>query len=297
MNKFSWTYIDDRGGRHQIGLMHGPKSGNLLILSNSNILLIDFKVFNTSSYSFFIEEELCEIDIERKDDNFLYGFQVNKKVDTPLNRRRKQQSKKHLYQSLAFLGTVLLIVVGTTFFLTNFHKQKKQEQFQVMAAKYHEKTEARVIVKTKDQDSYSFIVNGQTYQGKTKFRNTSPSLPLHGMPIEDGDEFMVKYLSKDPSVSEIDYNSPSKDQTEKYIDKVTKKHLELNPKLDPAYCSCFTQTVYEFDGLRALADVYFQNVSSDKNQRNNKDSFKHLVSGQNFNKKLNKNCFKYLNLK
>ena len=59
------------------------------------ILIIDFKVRETKSYSFFIDEELCEINITRTNDKFIYTFEINKTVQTPLNAKRKKREKKH----------------------------------------------------------------------------------------------------------------------------------------------------------------------------------------------------------
>ena len=74
--------------------MHGAESGHLMVYCNTNIVLIDFEILQSKTYSFFIEDELCELSIERKDDQFFYGFEINKKADTPLNRQRRKIEKQ-----------------------------------------------------------------------------------------------------------------------------------------------------------------------------------------------------------
>ena len=89
MSQFNWTYLAPSGKKHHVGLFHGENTGHVMIYCNSKVVLVDFKVRETKSYSIFIEEELCEIGIERKADRFVYGFDINKEADTPLNRKRK----------------------------------------------------------------------------------------------------------------------------------------------------------------------------------------------------------------
>ena len=87
-----------------------------MIYCNSKVVLVDFKVRETKSYSIFIEEELCEIGINRQKDRFVYGFDINKEADTPLNRKRKAIDKKNLKQGVGFLaGLGLLVFIAVTF--------------------------------------------------------------------------------------------------------------------------------------------------------------------------------------
>jgi hypothetical protein len=114
MSQFTWTYIDDDGLQHTVGLFHGDATGHLLIYCNTRIVVIDFCVTTSKNYSFFINDELCDIAVEEKEGKFLYGFRVDEITDTPRNRgRRKMIREEHrqtLLLSLAFL-LVLAVVV------------------------------------------------------------------------------------------------------------------------------------------------------------------------------------------
>lgn len=111
LNQQKWTFLDDFGRQHNVGIYHSPASGNLMIYCNAKIVLIDFLVKSPKDYSFFIEEELCIIKIEQaKGENFSYDFKVNKKVDTPLNKLRESREKKYLYYSLAIIFVFLLLI-------------------------------------------------------------------------------------------------------------------------------------------------------------------------------------------
>ncbi len=117
MNHFTWTYLADNGKRHQVGLFHGHKTGHLFISINSNIMTIDFEVLKSKTYSFFIDEEVCEIKLKRKGDTFYYDFKINNKIDTPLNRVKKKMEKQNLMFSLLFFGVLVGLSMLATFFI------------------------------------------------------------------------------------------------------------------------------------------------------------------------------------
>ena len=94
MGQFKWVFLDDFNRRYDVGIYHGDSSGNVVIHCNGNIILIDFGVLVTKKYSFFLNENLCEIEMEKEDQNFFYTFEVNEKADTPLNRARKIYNRK-----------------------------------------------------------------------------------------------------------------------------------------------------------------------------------------------------------
>lgn len=114
MSQFTWTYIDDNGYRHRVGLFHGDHTGHLLIYCNTRIVVIDFSVTSSKNYSFFINDELCDIAIEEQDGKFSYGFKVDEITDTPRNRGRRKmiqlQHRQTLFIALAFLVVLTLIV-------------------------------------------------------------------------------------------------------------------------------------------------------------------------------------------
>lgn len=119
LNQQRWTFLDDFGGRHKVGIYHAPRSGNLMIYCNTKIVVIDFLVREPKDYSFFINDEFCEIKVEQDEQNdFSYRFNVNKGVDTPLNRLRESREKKYLTYTLIaiFLFILFLILVVYIFY-------------------------------------------------------------------------------------------------------------------------------------------------------------------------------------
>lgn len=121
MSQMTWTYIADDGGRHKVGLFHGDNTGHLLIYCNARIVVIDFGVKTSRNYSFFIDDELCDIEIEEKEGQFRYGFKVDEVTDTPRNRMKRKIFRAEIRQSV-ILGTLfLLFIVGIVYLVIRFN--------------------------------------------------------------------------------------------------------------------------------------------------------------------------------
>jgi hypothetical protein len=76
MAQHKWSFISHSGKQYLVGVFHGAKTGHLLIYINSKIVQIDFKVYEDALYSFFIDEELCEVSVKRKmvDLSMIFGL-------------------------------------------------------------------------------------------------------------------------------------------------------------------------------------------------------------------------------
>lgn len=121
MSQMTWTYIADDGVRHNVGLFHGDNTGHLLVYCNSRIVVIDFGVVASKNYSFFINDELCDLVIEEKDGKFQYGFKVDEVTDTARNRGRRKMMRTEVRQTLliGFLFILIIILLGWLVFRFN----------------------------------------------------------------------------------------------------------------------------------------------------------------------------------
>lgn len=108
MSQMTWTYIADDGSRHKIGLFHGDNTGHLMVYCNARIVVIDFSVHTTKHYSFFINDELCDLTVEEKEGKFLYGFKVDEVTDTPRNRGRRKMIRSE--ENITFVIGVIFIL-------------------------------------------------------------------------------------------------------------------------------------------------------------------------------------------
>lgn len=120
MSQMTWTYVDDYGTSHKVGLFHGDHSGHLLIYCNTRILVIDFNVLQNKKYSFFINDELFDIHIERTDDHFSYGIEIDRKADTPRNHRRRKRERANLVQLAAISVTLIAVISLMVYFSMHY---------------------------------------------------------------------------------------------------------------------------------------------------------------------------------
>lgn len=121
MGQMAWTLVDDYGAKHRIGLVHGDENHHLMVYCDDRILLIDFDVKNSRNYSFFLNEMLVDISLEEKKGKFAYGLEVDEKSDTPRNRLKKQQDKRHLYLTLMAFTVFAAFVAGILIWLFNIN--------------------------------------------------------------------------------------------------------------------------------------------------------------------------------
>ena len=118
MNQFHWTYWDHFGGQHVVGILHGIKTGHLVIHLNSKVLIIDFNVFKSKKYSFLINEEICELQIKEGDSGFKYDLGVNEKQAAERKALKKKEEQKFLYQQIGAVVLTSLLLISITLLLS-----------------------------------------------------------------------------------------------------------------------------------------------------------------------------------
>jgi hypothetical protein len=121
MSQMTWTYIADDGSRHKVGLFHGDNTGHLLVYCNARIVVIDFGVQTSRNYSFFINDELCDLSVEEKEGKFLYGFRTDQVTDTPRNRGRRKMIRTEVKQSLLIGFIFFLVIIAVAYLLFRFN--------------------------------------------------------------------------------------------------------------------------------------------------------------------------------
>lgn len=272
--------------------MHGAESGHLLVYCDSNIILIDFSVLDDKTYTFFIDEQLCEISIEKQSNGqFLYGFEINKQADTPRNRLRKKIERKHFKQSLMFLAGIIAVVIAVTYFMVRQRNIPSAQYSQVQLRDQGKEVEAKILKVSPSEVTYFYIVNGTSYSGEIKAEDGSIVVLENGMPLEEGDEFMVTYAPVNPNLNKIDYNRPTKKQIGLYRRRAIRQHIDLNPQFDSLHVACLVDIAYDVKGIKGLADIYFQQASPSDNPRNNINTYHRLVRDIPFQKQVDDRCW------
>lgn len=297
MAQLNWKYVSNYGRSYHIGLFHGDRTGHLLVHCNSKIVLIDFSVQKTSSYSFFIEEDLCEITIEKTSDEYRYGFDVNTDADTPTNRDRKATEKKYWRQTLLFFGGMGLLILITVIGLFAFNQAQNEKKAAQVLETYREETVAKLFY-SKDEEtgatklSYSFVANGDAYAGKIALDNPQLS---SGMPIEQGDEFVVAYASINPAINEIMLEQPTLKQVSMYWERAQQKHWDLHPEFSLNQVKCIIKQAYDSLGLEGLATFYLQDIPVEENERFNETTYLRLIRDINFRNLVDQECLVRIN--
>lgn len=256
-------------------------------------MLIDFGVLRSKSYSFFIENELCEIVMERKGNRFFYDFEINREVDTPLNRARNQLEKKHWRQSLLFFGGMLLLVAIFTVTFLSFKSSKAQSNLIDLPLANYKSTIAKLIVEPGKDDTYfinySFVANGKKVEGQLE-RDQVP-LYKNSFPLVTGDELAVNYAPNLPERHELDFSQAPKEQITRFLDRSFQLHQQYNPRLTKQMIRCQLEIAYELKGIEGLANFYYQKTSPNINSQFNQQTYQRLVRDTPFKNKVQESCW------
>lgn len=279
MGQYSWKYVETQQAQI-VTLYHGDSTGHVLITLNSKILIIDFKVKETKSYSFFIDEELCEVNITRVNDNFRYTFEINKTLQTPLNEQRKKKEKKELWQTAGFFGLIFLVIILIGFGLQWSKKKNKTTSF--------EEEVTAILDLSTDGNKYVYEIDGLFYENKLL------DLPdvVNEFPLESKDEFIIKYSKYKPEEHEFNFDLPTEKQIQKYTNRAIEKQLKLFPDKSRLHATCLVKLGFKIKGVSALADFYFQDISENDNSKHNVNTYKRLIRSVEFKKKAQE-CLSY----
>lgn len=246
-----------------------------MVYLNSKVIIIDFQVLETKTYSFFIEEELCEIEVERTDDRFAYGFKINQDVDTPLNRKRKAQEKSDMRKTYWLAaGFFTIILIGSLIFAHAYRQKKKRLAESLSTAS--RAVAVQVVQQRQDSVDLKFQLE---FQGLT--RDYVRSVPREAIttpfPLETGDEFNLRFSLYKPSMNQLDFESISYTQLGRYRDRTMAIHQKSHPRLTKDQVACQVDIAFQLYGIDGLAHFYFQNQAAQDSPRFNRESFQKLV--------------------
>ncbi len=203
----SWTYIGRAGQPYPVHLYHGTHSGHLLISINNQIVLVDFAVWDSKNYSFFIEDDLCHIRLIKKNDRMHYQFEIDKEAPTPANERRnrfeRQAIRKILLWLLGLFFIVLLFVLG----IRQFEKRSLNPK-DVHELPTHQTQTAMGIItaipkKLPAEIVYAFMASDyKTYTGRYLLENTAEMQELLTS-LHLGDSCTLIYSTTRPEVNAL----------------------------------------------------------------------------------------------
>ncbi len=309
MAQVNWVYLDDRGGQHRVGLFHGDRTGHLLIHCNMKVVQIDFSVLETKTYSFFIEDELCEVLAEKmKNGRFGYEFRVNKTIDTPRNRiRRVDNRRNNRILALVVVGVVVAIA-GIFFGLRSYGKRQDTRRMtktsiahnlngtnlkQLMAAGRSSVSTLHVEeINAKRIGVYTFkTADSSEIRGIFEVADTGDILLQNGFPLRAGDSFDTYYLPSDPQVHRVELFQPTKATVTNYISQALAVEQQHSPGDSREKSLCRVLTVAEKLHWTALADFIFQHKTAAENPKHNKETYLRLMRGAEVEKAVTEACW------
>jgi len=74
MSEARWTFYGPQSGHQTMGLYHGDESGHVVVYHNSNVIIVDFQILESKSYSIHFNDCLITLGIERDGNDFDYSF-------------------------------------------------------------------------------------------------------------------------------------------------------------------------------------------------------------------------------
>ena len=287
--------MSDTGRKFNVGIYHGARSGHLLVYCNRKVVIIDFHVLETKTYPLFLDDELCELTVEKKDNQFRYGFDINRKADTPRNRQRKVVEKKHWRQTLLFFGAMGVVIALFTGFFLHFDTQQKTKQREELLADFGQETIAHIDRLQPTEDGtlirFSFVADGKIQEAEWAYPSDTPIILNHGMPLNEADEFRLRFVTNRPAIWNLLLDKPSEQQIQKYSLLAQERHAGLHPELSRPHIQCLTGIAYDIKGVAGLADFYFQDASPERNQIANELTYKRLVRGVPFQQRAEGECW------
>lgn len=111
MAQLNWNVCSHAGRQYTIGVYHGAETGHLVVHCNSTVVIIDFNVVQAKTYSFMLDNNLCELSIAPKGDAYDYVLDLNDPVDMPAPEP-KGGERYHYYAlgaALIFFLTIYLL--------------------------------------------------------------------------------------------------------------------------------------------------------------------------------------------
>lgn len=308
MAQVSWVYLDDFGGQHRVGLYHGDRSGHVLLHCDLRVVQVDFSVRESRTYSFFVEDELCEVRIFKEKTGFSYDFNVNKEVDTPRNRLRKaDESRNRKYMIFLALGLVLS-VTGIFWDFGGGINNSKYERLSGSSLTSGLSPEAAGMLDAEGKTTlaelyivsdalqrkvfYGFTTAGDSQvSGYFYVPDTGQIILPNGFPLNDRDAFTVRYLPSSPRIHQVEFEQPAAQTLATYLEMARKAEVRAHPEATPGHGLCVAKNTLKHKGWHQLADLIFQSTPPAQNPKHNRDSYLRLVRDPEFANVLKRECW------
>ena len=282
MAQLQWTVPGYGGRNYRVGMYHGEDSGHLMVHCNNKVMLIDFGVKDSKNYSFFLDQELFELQLMRNNGSFSYDLRHNEDVDTPHNRRRESDKKTTRWRLIAAGIFIVIFAIAGIFAYSN-RPAKKQAILELLAAGQGTTTEI------------SLFRNGQQWIASYRADNqvqTQTITSLHpieakGLTLRPGDRFAARYQPDRPDILHILWSEPAAETLAHFQTQVMSFHARKNPELSPQQVGCQVRLAYSLEGMDGLGYLMAQNRKD--TPKYNRNSYLRMTRSTEF-RQGNKDC-------
>jgi hypothetical protein len=303
MAQMTWVYLDNAGKSHRVGMYHGNKTGHVLIYCDLKIVQVDFSVKETTYYSFFIEEELCEVHLVREKEGwFGYEFKINKKVDTPLNQRRKSVLQMERKQFAVGIGIMLIFLAS----LLVFNRYQKQKRIRAATSEQSilgllQPNQVRALQQRGLPCNVTFITleeNGRPIayykvkaadstivSGKVENPEGGKIYLPSGYVLGNQHTFKGQYLPDNPIVHRVNFYAPDSTTIKAYMQEAIQIDQLLHPGKNTEYSRCLAEAVLLNRNWQSFTIMIHQNDGVDA-----KNSYLRLVRDPDITRMIKMTC-------
>ena len=116
MAQNTWFYTFPNGKKYEIGIFHSL-DGHVVIYCQGEIMVIDFNVKDDKEYSFFIENKLVKIHLERNPDNSFSYQLVEEDNSLTDNYQASKPETAHVVKAMLLFVLGVLILLMIYFFI------------------------------------------------------------------------------------------------------------------------------------------------------------------------------------
>lgn len=284
LNTSKWTYISRTGERNLITILHSPRLGHFLIFFNRKIVLADKKVFGQDAYSFFIDDELCVVEIKIINNQYVYAFRIDNKADTPLNQFRKKNDKKNLFYSIITFSFLFFMVATTMISYFHYEDSNKWASLQEYGILSVGTVHILELKENQFHIFYDYRDGKVTYRDELKIAKTANPVLNNGFPIYNNTAFLLTYSDKDKAVNKlhIDYPTPKTIQHYRALAKEKYQSQKREVGNSSEYCDCILDIAYRLQGWQGYALFYNEQTTTKANKRFNQKNYQAFVNSKPF---------------
>ena len=199
VNQFQWTFLDNKRQRHTLGIAHSPTSGHLVVHCDHRVVIIEFSVLEAKEFSFFVEDELCRLNVlGDRDAGFTYNFAIDTDADTEVNRvrnaDRKRDARRNVVRSVLLFLAPVVIIGGLSLWGYTSHLARLPEDLLVIGAR----AQAELLA----SGEFEFVAGSEVVRDRPVGEDPER---LEALDLDAQDFVPVLYYQKDPDYFIVDW--------------------------------------------------------------------------------------------